>query len=44
MGWWVKGKEIVEGCPKKLKDGVMRSEAEQIIEKFKGIGGVVEIS
>ncbi|CAD7961123.1 unnamed protein product [Amoebophrya sp. A120] len=37
-------KELVEGCPKVLKKGVPPEDADALIEKFKAVGGVVEIA
>lgn len=36
-------KDLVEACPKVLKEGVSKDEAEQIKKKFDEAGGTVEI-
>lgn len=36
-------KELVEGAPKSIKEGVSREEAEKIKEKIEAAGGTVEI-
>ncbi|RLA80573.1 MAG: 50S ribosomal protein L7/L12 [Deltaproteobacteria bacterium] len=36
-------KELVEGAPKPIKEGVSREEAEKIKEKIEAAGGTVEI-
>ena len=36
-------KELVEGAPKTLKEGVSKEEAEKIAEQFKAVGATVEI-
>ena len=36
-------KELVEGAPKPIKEGVSKEEAEKIKEKIEGAGGSVEI-
>ena len=36
-------KEFVEGAPKVIKEGLKKEECEEIQEKLKAVGGVVEI-
>ena len=36
-------KEIVEGTPKTIKEGVSKEEAEKIVAQFKEVGGTCEI-
>jgi large subunit ribosomal protein L7/L12 len=36
-------KELVEGAPQPLKEGVTKDEAEEIKSKIEAVGGVVEI-
>lgn len=36
-------KELVEGVPKALKEGIAKEEAEKIKEQIEGVGGQVEI-
>ncbi len=36
-------KELVDGCPKTLKEGVSKEAAEEIKKKFEEIGAVIEI-
>ena len=36
-------KEIVEGCPKTIKEAVSKEEAEKIVAQFKEVGGTCEI-
>ena len=36
-------KEIVEGTPKTIKEGVSKEEAEKIVAQFKEVGGPCEI-
>ena len=36
-------KEIVEGTPKTIKEGVSKEEAEKIVAQFKEVGGTREI-
>lgn len=36
-------KEIVEGCPKTIKEGVSKEDAEKIVAQFKEVGGTCEI-
>ena len=36
-------KEIVEGTPKTIKEGVTKEEAEKIVAQFKEVGGTCEI-
>jgi large subunit ribosomal protein L7/L12 len=36
-------KELVEGAPKSIKDGVSKQEAEEIKKKVEGVGAKVEI-
>ncbi|MGN0777968.1 MAG: 50S ribosomal protein L7/L12 [Aristaeellaceae bacterium] len=36
-------KEIVEGTPKTIKEGVSKEEAQKIVEQFKAVGGTCEI-
>jgi large subunit ribosomal protein L7/L12 len=36
-------KELVEGAPQPVKEGVTKDEAEEIKAKIEGVGGSVEI-
>ena len=36
-------KDLVEGAPKTIKEGVSKEEAEKIAEQFKAVGATVEI-
>ena len=36
-------KEFVESCPKTIKEGASKEEAEKIAEQFKAVGATVEI-
>ena len=36
-------KDLVEGVPKPVKEGITKEEAEEIKKKFEGAGGTVEI-
>ena len=36
-------KEIVEGCPKTIKEGISKEDAEKIVAQFKEVGGTCEI-
>jgi large subunit ribosomal protein L7/L12 len=36
-------KELVEGCPKNIKEGISKEEAEEIKSKIESAGGSVEI-
>ncbi len=36
-------KDVVDNCPKPLKEGVSKEEAEALVEKIKEVGGGVEI-
>lgn len=36
-------KEVVDNCPKTLKEGVSKEEADELAEKIKEVGGVVEV-
>ena len=36
-------KELVEGAPQPVKEGVTKEEAEEIKAKIEGVGGSVEI-
>lgn len=36
-------KDFVESCPKPIKEGVSKEEAEKIAEQFKAVGATIEI-
>ncbi|MBL0849104.1 MAG: 50S ribosomal protein L7/L12 [Candidatus Liberibacter ctenarytainae] len=36
-------KDLVEGCPKSVKEGISKSEAEEVKKKLDDAGGIVEI-
>lgn len=36
-------KELVDGCPNPLKEGVGKAEAEEVKAKIEGVGGTVDI-
>ena len=36
-------KDLVEGAPKVIKEGVKKEEAEEIQKKIEGVGGTVEV-
>ena len=36
-------KDLVDGAPKTLKEGVSKEDAEKIVEKFKAVGATCEI-
>jgi len=36
-------KDLVDNCPKPLKEGVSKDEADALVEKIKEVGGSVEI-
>jgi len=36
-------KELVDNCPKALKEGATKDEADALVEKIKEVGGTVEI-
>ena len=36
-------KDLVDGAPKTIKEGLSKEDAEQIVEKFKAVGAVCEI-
>ena len=41
--WLNDAKDLVEGAPKPLKEGVKKEEAEEIKKKIEEAGGTVEI-